>query len=59
MFALRAQSPEFSPEPHEVCVVEYTRSPSTVEVELGGSEVQGRFWLCNEFQASLGYMRPF
>lgn len=28
------------------------------EVEAGGQGVQGQLWLHNEFQASLGYMKP-
>ena len=30
---------------------------SALGVEAGGSEIQGHFWLRNEFRAGLGYMR--
>lgn len=35
----------------------HTCNPSTEEVQAGESEVQGCLQLCNEFKASLGYMK--
>lgn len=34
------------------------RYPITQEIETGGAEVVGYPWLCAEFEASLGRMRP-
>jgi hypothetical protein len=31
-------------------------NPNTPDVETGGSEIQGHFWLHTKFKASLGYM---
>lgn len=36
----------------------YNLSTQEVEMEMGGSKVQGHPQLCIEFDASVGYMRP-
>lgn len=33
--------------------------PSTWEVKVEGSEVQGHSWAHREFEASLGFLRPY
>lgn len=40
-------------------MVTHVRSPSTPEVEARGSNIQGHPHLQNEFEASLGNMRPY
>lgn len=40
--------------PREPGVWVHSSHPSPWEVEAEGSEVQGRSWLCNEDEASLG-----
>lgn len=39
-------------------MVVHAFNPSAWEAEVGESEVQGFLWLCSEFEATLGYMRP-
>ena len=41
----------------EADLVVHTSHPSTQEVKVGRSEVQGHSQICTEFQTSLGYMR--
>jgi hypothetical protein len=39
-------------------MVAHTFILSIWEVEAGGLEVEGHFWLCYELEANLDYVRP-
>lgn len=45
------------PRLYKLGVVLYTCNPSTLELEVGESRVQGYPWLHSEWEASLDYMR--
>lgn len=46
-----------NPNTREPGMVVHTQNPTTEEVEVGGSKIQGHSWLHSKFKASLGYKR--
>lgn len=37
----------------------HAHDPSTKEMKAGRPGVQGQSWLCNAFEDSVGYVRPY